>query len=52
MRRTIAIHQRLYIEWEAQAARYRSALPEITSPHAWERTFEAARPSDPDPESS
>ena len=52
MRRTIAIHQRLYIEWEALAARYRSALPEITSPHAWEKTFESARPSDPDPESS
>jgi galactofuranosylgalactofuranosylrhamnosyl-N-acetylglucosaminyl-diphospho-decaprenol beta-1,5/1,6-galactofuranosyltransferase len=51
MRRTIAIHQRLYIEWEALAARYRSALPEITSPDAWERTFEAARPNDPDPES-
>jgi galactofuranosylgalactofuranosylrhamnosyl-N-acetylglucosaminyl-diphospho-decaprenol beta-1,5/1,6-galactofuranosyltransferase len=51
MRRTIAIHQRLYIEWEALAARYRNALPEITSPSAWEKTFESARPSDP-PESN
>ncbi len=52
MRRTIAIHQRMYIEWEALAARYRGALPEITSPHAWEKTFETAKPSDPAPESS
>jgi galactofuranosylgalactofuranosylrhamnosyl-N-acetylglucosaminyl-diphospho-decaprenol beta-1,5/1,6-galactofuranosyltransferase len=46
MRRTIAIHQRLYIEWDSLVDRYRQALPEITSPQAWEKTFESARPDD------
>jgi galactofuranosylgalactofuranosylrhamnosyl-N-acetylglucosaminyl-diphospho-decaprenol beta-1,5/1,6-galactofuranosyltransferase len=46
MRRTIAIHQRMYIEWDSLVDRYRHALPEITSPQAWKKTFESARPDD------
>src|SRR4029450_4859592 len=51
MRRTIAVHERMYLEWERLADQYRNALPEITSPPAWEKTFESASPSDPDAES-
>jgi galactofuranosylgalactofuranosylrhamnosyl-N-acetylglucosaminyl-diphospho-decaprenol beta-1,5/1,6-galactofuranosyltransferase len=37
--RTVEVHQRMLREWPALAARYREALPAITSPEAWERTF-------------
>ncbi len=40
--RTIQIHERLYREWPELSARYREALPQITSPEAWEPTFEAS----------
>jgi len=39
LRRTSAVHQRLYREWPALARRYQAALPELTSLEAWERTF-------------
>ena len=39
LRRSIEIHLRLKREWDDLAARYRAALPEITSPEAWEETF-------------
>jgi galactofuranosylgalactofuranosylrhamnosyl-N-acetylglucosaminyl-diphospho-decaprenol beta-1,5/1,6-galactofuranosyltransferase len=39
IRRTAAIHKRLATEWDSLAQAYRDALPEITSPEAWERTF-------------
>jgi len=39
MKRTVAIHRQLAADWDDLAARYRAALPEITSPEAWERTF-------------
>jgi len=39
LKRTVAIHRRLGAEWEDLAARYRAALPAITSPQAWEETF-------------
>ncbi|WP_432476992.1 glycosyltransferase [Nocardioides sp. GXQ0305] len=39
LKRTLAIHRRLRTDWDDLAARYRAALPEITSPEAWERTF-------------
>jgi galactofuranosylgalactofuranosylrhamnosyl-N-acetylglucosaminyl-diphospho-decaprenol beta-1,5/1,6-galactofuranosyltransferase len=39
LRRTVEIHQRLYREWPALSRRYREALPEITSPEAWAKTF-------------
>ena len=42
MRRTIEIHQRMYREWPELARRYREALPEITSPQQWRKTFDAA----------
>ncbi len=42
LRRTIEIHQRLYREWPELAQRYREALPEITSPERWRKTFEAS----------
>jgi galactofuranosylgalactofuranosylrhamnosyl-N-acetylglucosaminyl-diphospho-decaprenol beta-1,5/1,6-galactofuranosyltransferase len=37
--RTIDIHQRLYREWPQLSKRYRDALPEITSPERWSKTF-------------
>ena len=37
--RTIEIHQRMLREWPSLAARYREALPAITSPEAWDQTF-------------
>jgi len=35
----VEIHERLHREWPELAERYRSALGEVTSPEAWERTF-------------
>ncbi|GAA2125748.1 glycosyltransferase [Nocardioides bigeumensis] len=39
LRKTIEIHERYRREWPRLAREYREALPEITSPEAWERTF-------------
>jgi galactofuranosylgalactofuranosylrhamnosyl-N-acetylglucosaminyl-diphospho-decaprenol beta-1,5/1,6-galactofuranosyltransferase len=39
IRRTLAIHDRLRREWPRLAAEYRAALPQVTSPEAWEETF-------------
>ena len=39
LRRTIAIHRRLAMEWDDLAEQYRAALSEITSPEEWEKTF-------------
>ncbi len=39
IKRTAEIHRRIYAEWDDLAERYRAALPEITSPEAWEETF-------------
>ncbi|WP_240641342.1 glycosyltransferase [Nocardioides ferulae] len=39
VRRTLAIHRRLATEWDDLARRYQEALPQITSPEAWEKTF-------------
>ena len=40
LRRTVDIHLRLRREWDDLAARYRDALGTITSPAAWEETFQ------------
>lgn len=37
--RTLAIHRKLATDWDRLAEEYRRALPEITSPQAWEKTF-------------
>lgn len=39
LKRTVEIHRRFHREWPELAQRYRDALPQITSPEAWERTF-------------
>jgi galactofuranosylgalactofuranosylrhamnosyl-N-acetylglucosaminyl-diphospho-decaprenol beta-1,5/1,6-galactofuranosyltransferase len=39
LKRTVSIHRRLAMEWDDLAEQYREALPEITSPEAWEKTF-------------
>ncbi|MFT4286870.1 glycosyltransferase [Nocardioides sp.] len=39
MKRTLAVHERYRREWPELAKRYREALPQITSPEAWEETF-------------
>ena len=39
LKRTIAIHRRFHAEWPELAKQYREALPEITSPEAWDKTF-------------
>ena len=44
--RTVAVHERFAREWPRLSRAYREALPDIASLHAWERTFEAARPAD------
>ncbi len=38
--KTIEIHLRLRREWPRLARQYRAALDDITSPEAWEKTFE------------
>jgi len=40
LKRTVDIHLRLRREWPRLAKEYRAALGEITSPEAWEKTFE------------
>jgi galactofuranosylgalactofuranosylrhamnosyl-N-acetylglucosaminyl-diphospho-decaprenol beta-1,5/1,6-galactofuranosyltransferase len=40
--RSIKLHQRLLSQWESLSDQYSRALPEFTSPEAWERTFQAA----------
>jgi len=47
MRRSAALHRRLAREWPRLAAEYRSAMPELTSPAAWDKTFSAQ--TDPTP---
>jgi galactofuranosylgalactofuranosylrhamnosyl-N-acetylglucosaminyl-diphospho-decaprenol beta-1,5/1,6-galactofuranosyltransferase len=39
--RTVEIHQRLHREWPRLAREYRQAMPDITSPERWAKTFEA-----------
>ena len=39
LRKTLEIHERFRREWPRLAEEYRAALPEVTSPEAWERTF-------------
>jgi galactofuranosylgalactofuranosylrhamnosyl-N-acetylglucosaminyl-diphospho-decaprenol beta-1,5/1,6-galactofuranosyltransferase len=39
LRKTVEIHERYRREWPRLAQEYKDALPEITSPEAWERTF-------------
>ena len=38
-KRSIELHERLVREWPDLARQYRSALADITSPEAWDRTF-------------
>ena len=40
MVRSAKLHARLRQEWPTLAARYREALPELTSPETWKQTFE------------
>ncbi|NUR09758.1 MAG: glycosyltransferase [Nocardioidaceae bacterium] len=42
MKRTVDIHARLHREWPRLAAEYRRALPDITSPEQWAKTFDAS----------
>ncbi len=39
IREGLALHLRLYRQWDALASEYRASLSAITSPEAWERTF-------------
>ncbi len=41
LKRTVEIHQRLHKEWPRLAREYRQALPDITSPDQWAKTFAA-----------
>ena len=37
---TLRLHERLKAEWPRLAQEYREKLGEVTSPEAWEQTFE------------
>ena len=37
--RSVALHQRAAREWPALAEQYKAALPELTSPQSWDKTF-------------
>jgi len=41
-RRTLEMHERLYREWSTLSQRYREAIHDVTSPEAWESTFNAS----------
>jgi len=47
LKRSIVVHERFAREWPRLAQQYRRSLEEITSPSAWEKTFDAARPVAP-----
>lgn len=40
LKRSIAIHRRFHRDWPRLAQQYRDALGDITSPEAWDKTFE------------
>jgi galactofuranosylgalactofuranosylrhamnosyl-N-acetylglucosaminyl-diphospho-decaprenol beta-1,5/1,6-galactofuranosyltransferase len=40
LRRSMAIHARLYKEWPRLAEEYQKALPELASPDTWRKTFD------------
>jgi galactofuranosylgalactofuranosylrhamnosyl-N-acetylglucosaminyl-diphospho-decaprenol beta-1,5/1,6-galactofuranosyltransferase len=44
LKRTVIAHEELAREWPRLAKEYRRALEDVTSPSAWEKTFDAARP--------
>ncbi|MGH3329321.1 MAG: glycosyltransferase [Streptomycetales bacterium] len=47
LHRSITVHARLLREWPRLRERYRAALPELTSPDRWRKTFETSNgPSD------
>ena len=46
LRRTVEIHRRLYREWPSLAKQYQQALPDLTSPEQWAKTFAASPASD------
>ena len=39
MRRSVAVHQKLAVQWDALAKQYQDAVPEITDPKAWIETW-------------
>jgi galactofuranosylgalactofuranosylrhamnosyl-N-acetylglucosaminyl-diphospho-decaprenol beta-1,5/1,6-galactofuranosyltransferase len=45
LKRTVAVHEQLAKEWPRLAKEYRRALEDVTSTSAWEKTFDAARPT-------
>ncbi len=45
--RSLDLHRRLRSEWSRLSVEYQDALAEITSPAAWQGTFEAASPRVP-----
>jgi len=42
LRRSSVLHARLYRDWAALRDTYRNALPDLTSPEEWRKTFEAS----------
>ncbi|HET7328652.1 MAG TPA: glycosyltransferase [Nocardioidaceae bacterium] len=40
LRRSVAIHARLWKDWETLSQTYRESLPDLVSPETWEKTFE------------
>ncbi|MGH3507541.1 MAG: glycosyltransferase, partial [Nocardioidaceae bacterium] len=46
MRRSTAIHARLVREWPQLAQRYKDALPELTAPDQWRKTFDQSTSKD------
>ncbi|MGN0063388.1 MAG: glycosyltransferase [Nocardioides sp.] len=40
LKETVEVHRRLLAEWDDLVEQYRTALPEITSPETWAKTFE------------
>lgn len=47
LRRSAALHARLYAEWPSLAKRYREQLPRLASPAMWEKTFGIDRDGEP-----
>jgi galactofuranosylgalactofuranosylrhamnosyl-N-acetylglucosaminyl-diphospho-decaprenol beta-1,5/1,6-galactofuranosyltransferase len=46
MQRSVAIHARMAKDWPELSRRYKDALPELTSPETWRRTFEQSSKDD------
>jgi len=50
MRRSAILHTRLYREWDTLRETYKQAVPHLTSPGEWKKTFDISEGKAPSKE--